>query len=535
MKIEKLKLKNFRGYHDEVSIKFGNFTAFVGKNDIGKSTILEALDIFFNDTDAINKIDKTDLNVDARNRKEEEKDQEISIAVCFSDLPEQIVIDATNKTTLKAEYLLNEDSELEIVKKYKNGSSSAKVFIRAMHPTNPSCKNLMQMKDDDLRRIIASNNIDCDNKSVNAVMRSAIWKYFDNKEGLQLDTAEIEVATKGGDTKSIWEKLQTYLPLYSLFQSDRKNTDGDSEVQDPLKEAVKEILTDNTLQQKLNEVAATVEAKLKDVANRTLDKLSEMDPDVAKTLQPIIPPAESLKWQDVFRNVSIASDENIPINKRGSGVKRLILLNFFRAEVERRQDDTNAANVIYAIEEPETSQHSENQKKLIKALSQLAETNGVQVIITTHSPTIVKKLDFANIRIVSKDNEGARKIIDTPQPQSLPYRSLNEVNYIAFSEISEEYHNELFGHIKACGWLGLYKQHKKTFKYITARFDKKGNDITNPNKPDYLTKTEIIRNQIHHPENKHNTYHFTEDELRTSIEEMRKFIQAQYSKTDQQE
>lgn len=138
----------------------------------------------------------------------------------------------------------------------------------------------MQMKDADLRRIIASNNIDCDNKSVNAVMRSAIWKYFDNKEGLQLDTAEIEVATKGGDTKSIWEKLQTYLPLYSLFQSDRKNTDGDSEVQDPLKEAVKEILTDNTLQQKLNEVAATVEAKLKDVANRTLDKLSEMDPDV---------------------------------------------------------------------------------------------------------------------------------------------------------------------------------------------------------------------------------------------------------------
>lgn len=532
MKIKKLKLKNFRSYRDEVSIKFDSFTAFVGKNDIGKSTILEALDIFFNDTDAINKINKTDLNVDARNC--EEKDQEISIAVCFSDLPEQIVIDATNKTTLKAEYLLNKEGELEIVKKYKNGSSSEKIFICAMHPTNPSCKNLMQMKDADLRRIIASNNIDCDNKSVNAVMRSAIWQYFDNKEGLQLDTVEIEVATKGGDTKSIWEKLQTYLPLYSLFQSDRKNTDGDSEVQDPLKEAVKEILSDNNLQQKLNEVAATVEAKLKDVANRTLAKLSEMDPDVAKTLQPVIPPAESLKWQDVFRNVSIASDENIPINKRGSGVKRLILLNFFRAEVERRQDDTNAANVIYAIEEPETSQHSENQKKLIKALSQLAETNGVQVIITTHSPTIVKKLNFANIRIVSKDNEGARKIIDTPQ-QILPYRSLNEVNYIAFSEISEEYHDELFGHIKACGWLGLYKQHKKLIPYIEAKFDRKGNDITNPNKPDYLTKTEIIRNQIHHPENTHNPHRFTDDELRTSIEEMRKFIKAQNSQTDQQE
>ena len=529
MKIQKLKLKNFRGYRDEVSIKFDNFTAFVGKNDIGKSTILEALDIFFNDSDAINKIDKNDLNVDARNC--EEKDQEISIAVCFSDLPEQIVIDATNKTNLKAEYLLNKEGELEIVKKYKTGSSSAKIFIRAMHPTNPSCKNLMQMKDANLRHIIASNNIDCDNRFVNAVMRSAIWQYFDNKEGLQLDTTEIEVATKGGDTKSIWEKLQTYLPLYSLFQSDRKNTDGDSEVQDPLKEAVKEILSDNNLQKKLNEVAATVEAKLKDVANRTLAKLSEMDPDVAKTLQPVIPPATSLKWQDVFKNVSIASDENIPINKRGSGVKRLILLNFFRAEVERRKDESNAANVIYAIEEPETSQHSENQKKLIKALSQLAEINGVQVIITTHSPTIVKKLNIANIRIVSKDNEGARKIIDTP-PQVLPYRSLNEVNYIAFSEISEEYHDELYGHMIERGWRGLYKQHKKLIPYTEAKFDNKGHETI---KPGELTLTEYIRNQIHHPENKHNPHRFTDDELRTSIEEMRKFIQAQNSKTDQQE
>ena len=530
MKIQKLKLKNFRGYRDEVSIKFDNFTAFVGKNDIGKSTILEALDIFFNDSSAISKLEQEDLNVDARNC--EEKDQEISITVCFSDLPKQIVIDATTRTTLEAEHLLNKEGELEIIKKYKNGSSSANVFIRALHPINLPYCNVMNMTDDELRITLDLYNIYCNDRTNYVVMRNVIWKYF--KNDIQLDTTEIEVATNRG-TKAILEKLQTYLPLYSLFQSDRKNTDGDSEVQAPIKAAVREILTDNTLQQKLNEVAATVETKLKDVANRTLAKLSEMDSDIAKKLQLITPQADSIKWQNVFKNMSIISDKNIPINKRGSGVKRLITLNFFRAEVERRQNETNAPNVIYAIEEPETSQHSENQKKLIKALSQLAETNGVQVIITTHSPTIVKKLNIANIRIVSKDNEGARKIIDTPQPQSLPYRSLNEVNYIAFSEISEEYHNELFGHIKACGWLGLYKQHKKTFKYITARFDKKGNDITNPNKPDYLTKTEIIRNQIHHPENKHNTYHFTEDELRISIEEMRKFIQAQNSKTAQQE
>lgn len=49
MKIHSLKLKNFRGYKDELSISFGDLTAFVGRNDVGKSTILEALDIFLND------------------------------------------------------------------------------------------------------------------------------------------------------------------------------------------------------------------------------------------------------------------------------------------------------------------------------------------------------------------------------------------------------------------------------------------------------------------------------------------------------
>lgn len=551
MKIQRLKLKNFRGFRDEVEVKFDNLTALVGKNDIGKTTILEALDIFFNDSNAANKLAPTDLNVDARDC--EEMHHEISIAVCFSDLPEQII---TNTRTIRTRLLLNKDGELEIVKKYeikhnKDNSTKTfmeqKVFIRICNSNFSQISVLADLKNLWPEEIIELQDILHDIKFKKRSILIALIELYnrallfilklpliiDQERFIQLfinmsihRTDEIEITTK-----SIWKNLQNYLPLYSLFQADRKNTDSDKEVQDPLKDAVKAILSDNTLQQKLNEVASTVEAKLNEVAARTKAKLSEMNPAIAKTLKPVIPPANTLNWQDVFKNVSIASDEDIPINKRGSGVKRLILLNFFRAEVERRQHETNLPNVIYAIEEPETSQHSENQKKLIKALSRLAETNGVQIIITTHSPIIVKALNFDNIRIVSKDNKGSRKVINTP-PQVLPYRSLNEVNYIAFSEISEEYHDELYGHMIERGWKGLYKQHKKLIPYTNARYDNKGHETT---WPENLTKTEIIRNQIHHPENKHNPHRFTEDELRTSIEEMRKFIQAQYSKTDQQE
>lgn len=376
MKIKNVAIKNFRGYSDEINSDFEDLTAFVGKNDIGKSTILEALDIFFNDGKGVTKLDKADLNVESKARQE----TDISIRVCFTDLPEKIVIDTTNETSLSAEYLLNSDGLLEVVKRYPN-AGTPKVFICAMHPTNPECADLLTKKDSDLRKIIETRDIPCEDKTRNAAMRTAIWSYYG--DDLQVNSVELDV-TKG-DAKPIWEKLQKYLPVYSLFQADRKNSDSDSEVQDPLHAAVKEILQDEGISQTLDHVAEIVEGKLQEVATRTLEKLREMSPDIANTLSPVIPPASSLKWADVFKAVTISGDESIPINKRGSGSKRLILLNFFRAEVERRKDEANAPGIIYAIEEPETSQHSENQKKLINALITLSAESNVQVIITTHS------------------------------------------------------------------------------------------------------------------------------------------------------
>lgn len=508
MKIKSLTLKNFRSYGNETTIEFENLTAFVGRNDIGKSSILEALDIFFNDGKGIIKLDKNDLNTDARSHG----DTDICISVCFTDLPTNIVIDATCETTLQQEHLLNPDGFLEVIKRYPNGGS-AKVFLRALHPMNPDCHGLLQKKDAELRKIVDSKNIPCPDKTKNPVMRAAIWQYYSTD--LCLETIEIDV-TKG-DAKSIWDKLQKYLPLYSLFQADRKNSDGDSEVQDPLREAVKSILRDTSLQRKLDEVATTVVEKLRDVSNRTLVKLREMNPDIAGTLAPVIPPADSLKWADVFKNVSISGDDSIPVNKRGSGTKRLILLNFFRAEVERQQVEANSASVIYAIEEPETSQHYGNQRKLIHALQGLAQAANTQIIITTHSATIVKELGFDNIRIIRMVQ--MHKTVERTPPCQLPYPSLNEVNYLAFGEISEEYHNELYGHLKIQGLFNMYEQGKPLVDYNQMLPD-------GTLKPTKKILTEYIRHQIHHPENTHNP-HFSEQELEESISAMRDFIQMQ--------
>lgn len=110
----------------------------------------------------------------------------------------------------------------------------------------------------------------------------------------------------------------------------------------------------------------------------------------------------------------------------------------------------------------------------------------------------------------------ARKVIENILPNQLPYPSLNEVNYLAFSEISEEYHNELYGYIEEQGLLESYKLGKTLVQYVRVLRD-------GATRNDQITMTEYIRHQIHHPENTYNV-RFNETDLKESIEAMRLFI-----------
>lgn len=502
MKISQLKISNFRSYKDEVIISFNNLTAFVGKNDTGKSTILEALDVFFNEGKTT-KIEKEDINKQLQSKE----NTEIRITVVFENLPDELIIDDTNPTNLKSEYLLNSKGELEVIKVYPNAGKE-KVYVKANHPTNPECSALLLKKQNELQGIIKKQSIKCEDLKKNADMRKAIWNHYSDN----LDLSEIEIDVTKEDAKKIWEQLKAYMPLYSLFQSDRKNSDGDSEIQDPMKLAVQEILKESNIQNTLNQVASEVNSKLQGVASRTLEKLKEMNPEIANSLNPVLPSVESLKWADVFKGVTILGDDDIPINKRGSGVKRLVLLNFFRAEAEHRKAEKNVPHIIYAIEEPETSQHPEHQIKLIRALIELSRAKYTQIILTTHSPAIVKLLDFDHLKLIKCRQ--IKEIINI-EKHSLPYPSLNEVNFLAFNESDEGYHNELYGYIESEKWLEEFQVGKETRLYKKQE--------QNRQREYEVILSKYIRHQIHHPENKLNS-RFTSDELLKSIQDMRNFI-----------
>ncbi len=126
-----------------------------------------------------------------------------------------------------------------------------------------------------------------------------------------------------------------------------------------------------------------------------------MAPELANELKPRF--KDKPKW--TF-NFTLDGKDGIPINKRGSGVRRLILLNFFRAEAEKAVGGSNR-KVIYAIEEPETSQHPNYQIMLMRALLDLANQDNRQILVTTHVPALAGLIPVEGVRYVTRDGDGA--------------------------------------------------------------------------------------------------------------------------------
>lgn len=395
MRLKSVKLTNFRGYQGTTIIPIDEaITGIVGRNDYGKSTIMEALAIFF-EAEGI-KADKNDMNF----FRHEKGESQFEIACEFDELPERIVLDENVETTLAEEQLLNSDGCFEVVKSFKATTSGKpdKTFIRCQHPSDEGVNNLLGSKITDLKKLGKERGIEdaVADKRVASLWRKAIRA---TAQPLQLEETLLDV-DKGFSTegKSVWGKVQDKLPTFALFKADRESSDGDAEAKNPLQQAVKE--AQFALQTQIAEIEEQIEQSVIDVAERTLDKLREMAPELANELTPRF--RDKPKW--TF-NFTLDGENGIPINKRGSGVRRLILLNFFRAEAEKLVSGSQR-KVIYAIEEPETSQHPNYQVMLMKALLDLASQDNRQILVTTHVPALAGLIPIEGVRFVTKNDDG---------------------------------------------------------------------------------------------------------------------------------
>lgn len=316
MKLKAVTLQNFRRFKPRIVVPIEGLTAFIGRNDVGKSTILEALDIFF---------EGGTIKIDPRDASTNGESANVRIGAIFGDLPPALDLDAGAQTSLSAEYLLNADSDLEIFKIYNCSVSgrvpAPKVYARAMHPFTEGVSGLLQKKNADLKKLVREAGVEANcHQNNNPSMRQALYAAAG-----ELALTETEVPLNDADAKNIWEAIKSSLPIYTLFQSDRASRAHDPEVQSPMKLAIHKAHAE--INAELEGITQKVEEMAEEAAKRTLDQMKTAYPDMelASVLKPSF---EKPNWSSVFK-LDLESDDGIPLNKRGSGIRRLVLLSFF--------------------------------------------------------------------------------------------------------------------------------------------------------------------------------------------------------------
>ena len=145
------------------------------------------------------------------------------------------------------------------------GSVSEESVIVCDYPDNENLLDLLSKKRATLRLQLEELAINAEgvNRNRNKEIRAAIRNNF-YPDG-QIQTAKTEIKIDGSldnedNRKKIWSSLKKYLPLFSLFFVDKPLNDQDSDIQDPMKEIVKEVLKKDTITPLLEQLKEEVQA-----------------------------------------------------------------------------------------------------------------------------------------------------------------------------------------------------------------------------------------------------------------------------------
>lgn len=243
-----------------------------------------------------------------------------------------------------------------------------------------------------------------------------------------------------------------------------KNQDNVENLNKMLNEKIKKELSNKNLENAIN--------KFKEISGHSL-KLDFID--------------NYLPFKKANLVVETPSNMQIDLASLGSGYEMMfsLIYSFYMSKQSGKK-------LIILIDEPELHLHPRLQEKFVDFILEISKES--QVILTTHSPLLIKQLSYnENVKNIVLKKEKEVKEFDE---RKLSYVSSNETNYLAFDLPSEEYHNELYESL----------MEKYSTSNVIKRFDneffiqQKKEDKIYPweKQPNQVSIHTFIRNQIHH-------------------------------------
>lgn len=222
-----------------------------------------------------------------------------------------------------------------------------------------------------------------------------------------------------------------------------------------------------------------------------------------------------------------------PIGGKGTGMQRAVALGLIQlyARSAALEESQEATPLLLMLDEPETWLHPNAQLRLGDALNKIGEKD--QVFIVTHSPYLIRKFKADKHLLTILTGKGIDRCIDSSSTFGIfgeGEPTWGEINYRAFGVHSVEFHNELFG------WVQRHIEKRKndgkaaSIKEIDEFLIQNGVPldrvwIRTPSQKSFdATLPMYVRNSIHHPENNANA-RVTDGDLRESIEHLVRVVE----------
>ncbi|SNU02290.1 AAA domain-containing protein, putative AbiEii toxin, Type IV TA system [Ruaniaceae bacterium KH17] len=198
-----------------------------------------------------------------------------------------------------------------------------------------------------------------------------------------------------------------------------------------------------------------------------------------------------------------------PVDGKGTGMQRAIALGIIQlyARSSALTDESNPTPLVLMLDEPETWLHPSAQLKLGEALSKIGEQE--QVFIITHSPYLIRKFDPKSHLLTVLAGQGEGRRVDRSTTFGLfgmGEPTWGEINYRAFEVCSNDFHNELYGHvqrhIEAQKADGRFAKEEEVDAFLVGEGIAQTKTWVRTSSFSYQATLPVyVRNSIHHPEN----------------------------------
>lgn len=422
MRIARIKIHNYRSIR-ELEIECQPLMVFLGPNNHGKSNVLAALEFFLTPGGKVEKSDMFDFST--------RDDDLIWVEVTFQELTEQ------EKTTFK-KYVMS-DGSVRVRKTATFDKDKAELKYQGWLE-EPQEEWLKAEKAADFKKLsdVESTGLydllKDDGRLSKAKVEEAQQKYIaKHRDELKFNLA-LESTNFLGQ-KSVAAGVLPELHLIPAVRdlSDEmkiKNTallgrlvNRAIQIMSEKDPAFLEIQTQLKAQiARLNEKDEHNQPKIEQIREIKTELETELKAwGVTIDLEIDTPPID--KIFELGTNLHLDDGIRTLAEKKGHGLQRALIFALFKtwARLVRRQFETSgdgdpkpraSSNSIYfAIEEPELFLHPQAQSELAASLAILAENDGDQVFVCTHSSHFVDIEKYRSICLISKPDPSQGTIV----------------------------------------------------------------------------------------------------------------------------